>query len=224
MDRALNVCMIVLAVGLFPAEPVTGESYLGSDAAGRITKPHPAGKFLWPIVPVFNAGLARWEVNIPYRLDPAFTPPEQAAIISAFDTWNARAAVAVNLGAVAGGIDLESLMLHEIGHAIGLGHPNYESGGIGGPPPLFMFTGGLHSRCAQRELSNIGLIDFAFAFIGNEQADCGLGPDGLFGTADDTPAAPFPVFGADVLRYYDDAANNPWAVCGVAPGPAIPIP
>ena len=115
----------------------------------------------------------------------------------------------MNLGPFDGGIDLESLMLHEIGHAIGLGHPNYESGGIGGPPPLFMFTGGMYSRCAQRELSNIGLIDFAFAFIGNEQADYGQGADGFFGTADDTPAAPFPFFGPDILRYYDDAANNP---------------
>ena len=86
MERAPNVCMIALAVVLFPAEPVTGESYLGSDAAGRINNPHPAGKFLWPIVPVFNGGLGRWEVNIPYRLDPAFTLEEQAAITSAFDT------------------------------------------------------------------------------------------------------------------------------------------
>ncbi|MFO0972039.1 MAG: hypothetical protein U1A27_01190 [Phycisphaerae bacterium] len=229
-SRAGQPLLAAAALLLVCTAPLRADAYLGATAAGGdITNPAYANIYCWPIggaAPPLNAVMGRYEVTIEYRIFGAFMPNEIVAIHSAFRTWNNRIPVQFNLSQKAGTakVDFESVVLHEIGHAIGLGHPNYEGGGFTSPP-MFLFTGNVGSRIAQRFLVNTGVVDGAFALLGIPMGDASLGADGLLGTADDG-ALPAGLFGADNIRNFDETAvaNSPYdSGCGGAQSRAIPV-
>src|SRR5262245_3076353 len=103
---------------LFAAGPASAFAILGTQGnlqlSGNLS---PAEMFRWNAVPTV-AGVK----TIFYRLDPTFTLAERAAIGLAFDTWSLGITAQPNMvpGVFTG--DLQSVAVHEIGHALGFGH------------------------------------------------------------------------------------------------------
>ena len=107
-------------------------------------------------------------------------------------TWNALNATTGNLmfgidnSVPPNSFDFESVLLHELGHSLGLAHPN-----LGFQDPEVT---GSNTEYTQSTDGPDGSFDF------------GVGPDGIRGSADD-------VRGDDVnLNYFDRASNNPFAL------------
>lgn len=107
-------------VSAFGAHPAEAFAILGVDNTLTLSASlTPAEMFHWNGV----ATNANQQKVILYRLDPNFDAHERSAIIAAFDTWNTGGAVQPNIFPSSHPNDLQSVVLHEIGHTIGLGHP-----------------------------------------------------------------------------------------------------
>lgn len=110
------------------------------------------------------------------------------SIENAIVQWNNREAKSPNLffgsdnNIPSGALDFESVFLHELGHCVGLAHPNAAS------------ESGLENPEANSTKALPGL---------DEILDIDAGPDGLFGSADD-------IRGNDVnLHWFEMGVNNP---------------
>lgn len=118
MNRVSRTIALGLVLGLCFASPAGAFSMIGTDAGLNLTGSLTPGEmFRW------NAQTVNGTKTIYYRLDPTFTAAQRNAVMSAFNTWNGGVAVQPNTVAGAWNWDMETVALHEIGHAIGLAHP-----------------------------------------------------------------------------------------------------
>ena len=128
-------------------------------------------------------------ITVSVGIDPTSSFAAQMLIPTqnVVNTWNGKLPTTGNLipgGIGAGQVDFESVLLHEVGHAIGLAHTNAasESGLAGAAQNYTRATDGA-----------------------NNVFNVNPGPDGIIGSADD-------IRGDDVnLNYFRIADNNPFA-------------
>lgn len=130
-------------------------------------------------------------VQVQVCIDPASESATemQIPIQNAIATWNARQAVSPNLffGAnndiPSGAIDFESVLIHELGHCIGLAHPNEAT------------ESGLSGDDRNYTKTDPGL---------NGVRDLNPGTDGIRGSSDD-------LRGDDInLHWFNTGVNNPF--------------
>lgn len=182
--RKVAAAVCVLQMALAPGSVHAGAYIFAGQVNGVNVVTHPTG--------YAGAGGA---LTVSVCIDPSSANAADmvAPVQRAVDTWNAQVPVSPNL--ISGGannippgnFDFESVVLHEIGHCIGLHHVNAASeSGLGG---------------ANR--------NYTKATVGaNGVFNLNPGFDGVIGSADD-------VRGDDVnLHYYRDSNNNPFTLGG----------
>lgn len=179
ISRKLVFIVSGLMVATLPMQTLAGAYIFSGEANGVNVITHPEG--------YTGAGGV---INVSVCIDPTSTNAADMVnpVQNAIATWNAQVATSPNLtlGAAndigATEVDWESAVLHELGHCIGLAHPNAatESGLAGANRNYTKATDG---------------ADNAF--------DLNAGTDGTIGSADD-------LRGDDVnLHWYIDADNDP---------------
>ena len=114
----------------------------------------------------------------------------EVSIANSVDRFNLMVPVSpsIRFGDLAnfGNFDIESVALHELGHCIGLAHPNAASEAPSGS--------GAQRESTKANRSTNGVLDYD------------SGTDGLFGSPDDVRGDD------DNLHYFDPGTNNPFAV------------
>lgn len=173
---------ILLLCGLFVSGQVTAGAYIFSSAGFPDTVTHPSN---------FTGAGGVVTVNVCLSPDSESIPEMQVPIQNVIRTWNGLVPQTGNLlfggnnNIPSGAVDMESTLLHEVGHCIGLAHPNAatESG----------LTG------ANR--------NYTKAAVGpNTVFDIQPGVDGVIGSADDQR-------GDDInLHWFRRSNNNPFTL------------
>lgn len=168
-------CCLLALVTITPAAHGFGFIFAG-ESNGVDVVTHPAGY-------TGTGGV----LNVTVGIDPTsvFIPQMTPAVLNVIATWNALIPTTGNIkSGVISGVDFESVLLHEMGHSLGLSHPNLSS------------ESGLGSSQQNGTKSTNG-VDNVF--------NISAGPDGKFGSADD-------IRGDDVnLNYFRIADNDPFA-------------
>jgi len=185
--RALRAGTFATAALALLAAPRRADAYvfLFADPNGADIVAHPVG--------YSGTGAV---LNVTVGINPA--SPHAADMVTptqnVISTWNALVPTTGNIigapssGVPSNAIDFESTALHEMGHALGLDHPNL----------------GARSGLTTAQ------TDFTNALKGTNNAyDLSAGPDGVIGSADD-------VRGDDVnLNYFRKSNNNPFTIDSV---------
>jgi cysteine-rich repeat protein len=173
---ALAAAALVIA----PGGARAGAFIFAGEANGIDVVAHPVG---------YDGSGATLTVDV--CIDPTSVNADEMepAVQSAIATWNALAATTANLASGAANelasneVDFESVLLHELGHCIGLAHPNLAS------------EAGVSPANADHTRSTAG-PDASY--------DLGAGVDGIEGSADDAR-------GDDVnLHWFEIGVNDPF--------------
>lgn len=159
--RAIARGLALLLVALAPEVARAGAYIFADDANGVDVVAHPVG---------YDGTVTALTVEICIDPSSANASEMEAAVQNAIATWNALVPTTGNL--VAGGanalasneVDFESVLLHELGHCIGLAHPNLAS------------ESGVAIADEDHTRSTLG-ADASY--------DLGAGTDGIEGSADD---------------------------------------
>jgi hypothetical protein len=186
IDRFASGLVLALGYLAAAASPAGAGAFMFSENNGADVIAHPTG---------YTGGGGTVTVSV--CIDPSSANAASMAVPvqNIVATWNARTVVQPNLffGANnnigASQYDFESVALHELGHCIGLAHPNLssESGLTGSDQNYTKSTSG---------------ADGAY--------DLGIGADGVRGSADD-------VRGDDVnLHWFRRSDNNPFNTSATA--------
>lgn len=176
--RAVGACGLILICLCAAAPSARAFAYLFSDSQGATTITHPRGY-------TGTGGLLTLRIGIaPGSL---FAEEMAVPLQNAIFIWNGLSPTTANLLVLGrpGAFDFESALLHELGHSLGLEHPNLgtESG--------FGDSRSEYTRTTRG-------IDGGF--------DLGAGPDGVFGSRDD-------VRDDDAnLNWFPTATNNPFTM------------
>lgn len=182
--RALLATVVAAGLASAPATTEAGAFIFAGEANGVDLVAHPSGY-------TGNGGT----LGVSVCVDPSSPHANEmgGAIQRVVATWNARTPTSPNLllggtnDIPSGGVDLESTALHEVGHCIGLAHPNLAS------------ESGLSEPERNYTRSTLG-ADSAY--------DTNTGADGVIGSGDDQRDDD------TNLHWYQIGANNPFAIAG----------
>lgn len=179
MKKILSLVLISgMALAAGPAPALAGAFVFSGETNGTGVITHPNGY-------TGTGGT----VNVSVCIDPNSVNAANMvnSVRNAVATWNALSAVSPNLlfspnnDVPASAVDFESAVVHELGHCIGLAHPNLAT------------ESGLPASQRDYTKSTDG-ADNAF--------DLGSGTDGIIGSADDAR-------GDDVNLHWFNSTNNP---------------
>lgn len=140
-------------------------------------------------------------LNVSVGVDPTSANAAAMAVSvqNVINTFNNLVATTGNLQTAnvpVGAFDFESVLLHELGHSLGLAHPNLAS------------ESGLSGAATNYTKTTDGPDDDAAPGSPHDDYDLNAGADGVIGSADD-------VRGDDVnLNWFKTADNNPFTLPG----------
>jgi hypothetical protein len=181
--RRLGVCLAVIALLLSAGRHAAAGAFVfAGEANGVDSITHPTG---------YSGSGGTLQVSVCIAPSSPNAPEMETPVRNAIHTWNARSPATGNLRL--GGnndlpqnfVDFESVLVHELGHCIGLAHPNLatESGLTGDDQNYTKSTDGTNNRFNVSE-----------------------GVDGVIGSSDD-------VRGDDVnLHWFRRSDNNPFGI------------
>jgi hypothetical protein len=172
----------VLCLFIYPAQ--SGVFEFADEVNGIDTITHPTGYVGFGTDLVITVGISPFSAHADVM---------ETSVQNAINTWNALIPTAGNVIKTNNNVpnnqfDFESVALHELGHCIGLGHPNLasESGVTGSDKNFTSSTRGA-----------------------NNQFDLDSGVDGVIGSADD-------LRGDDVnIHWFNIENNNPFALADI---------
>lgn len=181
MTRYIAALAVAVAM-MVGADRAHGFAYLFTSNSNPDIVAHPAG---------YTGAGGQVDISVGIRTDSAFASEMQVAVLNVIDVWNALEPTVNNLFQLENNdvpedfVDYETILLHEMGHALGLHHPNLGS------------ESGFSGVERNYTRANRGL---------NAVFDLDPGPDGVIGSADD-------IRGDDVnLNYFKTADNNPFSL------------
>lgn len=185
ISNRINAALAGLLLSLFCTTTSWAGAYIfAGDGNGIDLVAHPIG----------YTGGSNQQVTVKICLDAASQNVNQMNIpvANVVNTWNALQETTdnVNSGVLASGdLDAESVLLHEVGHCIGLGHPNFAASVVSG-------------NANNSTISTDGE---------NNTLELNAGSDGIYGSADD-------IRGDDVNLHWFNLNNNPFVVLGTVEG------
>jgi len=179
-----SAVLVAACISMLISRPAMAATYIfAGEEYGVELVTHPIGYDGTGGVLNVTVGVDSTSVNAAQMLIPTW---------NAVYTWNHLTATTQNVqfGVIEGSqVDFESMLLHEVGHSVGLGHPNMAS----------------ESELPGAQMNATKSTDGA-----NNVFDVDAGPDGLYGSHDD-------VRGDDVnLHWFHRATNDPFDPANVA--------